>query len=252
MRLDIEVLRIFAAFMVVWFHANMHLDLTVPDIAPPFFAGVAGYFAALSKSPLIGKIKTVFMAYVFWALIYSVLTYLVQGKPMLRVDQLLLAPVIHLWFLPFVAMVYVFAKFSGVWVSFAVLLAAVFGIHSGVEMPAPYAQYLNSLPCAMVGIIIAKWEGPKIPIALTLAVAVGLTGLGNAIAAAMLLPLCFSGFKGDIRKFSGLMLGVYLIHPLALFVGVRLLDGFYIVIFAFIASVVAVAILKKTPLRFAV
>ena len=209
----VNLLRILAAFGVVWFHAKQHHGLYAPHFGSAVFAAILGYYACKSRTV---RVEALVVAFVFWGVLYAFMAYVVVGKPVPRIDQLIISPVIHLWFLPFAVVVKYFAKFSETqrpWFFVLAIIATV--CLRGLDIPAPYVQWVYAAPYALAGMLFFRY------------------------------PIRFDPVKFDTHYLSGLMFGVYLIHPAIMFIAIRTVEGASIPIFTFTVSVLCMHLYRQ-------
>lgn len=276
----IEVLRIGAAFGVVAFHAGMAPTqawygglIVFLALSPMFEMGVN----SARKRSAADIASTFLIPLVFWFPVYGIIN-LLKSKPFLPENTmlgLLAGTSIHLWFLPFMFIVLLvlnqlkrdslrnplfIVALAG---TLALVLSSPAWSQSAFLDRAPLGQWLHALPAVLLGIAIglsrnspARWAVVLLVMLVTisalwlqarplfspLAYSLGLA----VLLGAMSVPRFW--LQGiDVRFLSGSMMGVYLMHPLALSVfGVLLGKGTLLtVVAAFTASTIATLVLRE-------
>ncbi|MFT4150951.1 MAG: acyltransferase family protein [Paracoccaceae bacterium] len=189
--------------------------------------------------------------------------------------SLLAGPEYHLWFLPFLilatATVRPVGRFAmtgrGLELAFsliAVLALPAFTAHHRGLLPVPLSQWAAILPTylwgLLCGIAVAQGRGNVAALGLAGVTAAGVIATGGQafwplsipLAAALLWALWKTPLVGNWKMLGDAAFGIYLLHPLMLFVGYklfgasanRLMLGF----FAFALSCVTVFAMQRLPL----
>lgn len=275
----VELLRIVSALGIVWFHAGA-IGSQYAGGGLIVFLVLSAFFIAARRgdTKLIPLLLRFSAPWVIWLIIYGLFNA-VRGLPVIPTDHgiivgLLVGSSIHLWFLPFMALVLVVITLTKRLTSQLVLaiaatatfalLIATFPLWYGWSwsVGAPFSQYLQVLPAITVGAALGAmrfpdqhriWGG-------TIVVGVALMGflpadgaiaytLGIVAVAVALTPVVRDRLSGlDLTPISGAMFGVYLIHPLAIHPLWRFLSiahGIPLVLLAFAMSVLTVLLAKR-------
>lgn len=251
----LDIARLVAAFGIVWFHVGAP-GAAIGYAALPFFLIVMMVMAApgaerMGFTPYAkGRAERLLRPWLLWSAIYAVMKLaelVITGAPFaseFAPHMLLTGPALHLWFLPFafLACLLVYpAMHLGhqtqrgpaiILLTGAALLAL--GLAQGRGLPVPLAQWVYAGPAVCLGLAMALAEGRLWRIGLILfgftglALAIGWTaGLGQLALAGTALWLCLAlprpGTALSSRAAAAAM-GIYLAHPLALSLLLRLTD----------------------------
>lgn len=285
-RLGIDLARFIAAFGVVVAHAEASPRDWVGHLALALFAILTAYLAVQSAERAGGsyaylpRARRLILPWLAWSLFYRMVETVVSDDPdrfRLLSDpwSLLYGSYIHLWFLPFIglAMVLVSPVVRHVTtprrltVALVLMLgpsAFLFWAQAALDLPQPLAQWAFTLPCYVLGLLLAKAHAMGRPVAALVAGTV-LTGL--AIWLGQAAPWTFTLLAGlaafeiswrlPIRGAWALHLGqvafgIYLIHPFLMLVvykfagpDVPVMAG---AVLDFLLSWAVVAVLRRIPL----
>jgi len=249
-RSDVECARIAAAFGVVWFHSQEPFGHDVGYGGLVFFIIVSVYFA-VSAERIHGwreRAARLLVPCAIWSSLYGVISA-VRGVPVfsegpLSIGSLLATPSIHLWYLPFMFTVLVLLDQLRARTSLrslgtccgAIAMAAIASapLWRSVDLDAPFGQYLHALPPALIGVFFASFRelGGRTRAGLLLGVSAatiamlvrGQAGIGVTYLVGilpgllLLLPSSLIPPIGLVESLSATTYGVYLAHPLFLFV----------------------------------
>jgi len=239
-----ELLRILAAAGIVWFHAAVqgsqigYTGLTVFLILTPLF-DLGANFAR--RTPWIEHARRLLVPFAFWSAIYAAAN-VVKGKPVLNMDHgiamgLLAGPSIHLWYLPFMAAALaIIGALKERLEQKAVALLAVamlpltlaalhFGHDAADAAGLPLPQWLHAITPFVIGMICgANSKGmPRLRLVAAMLLVGALILWRELSVVQFLAGLVLIEIAGTIRwndervnRLAGLMMGVYLVHPLAL------------------------------------
>jgi peptidoglycan/LPS O-acetylase OafA/YrhL len=176
-RQSIDLARFVASFGVVWAHAHGtpddwvgHLSLGLFLVLTAFLAGQSAQRAG-GAYPFLRRAQRILLPWLAWSAFYRMLDLYVSDRPdrfVLLSDpwSLLYGSVIHLWFLPFVALamsavgpvVRRVRSPAGLAVAVAVLLAMslpLLALHSAGRLVAPFAQWSFAVPLYGLGLLLA-------------------------------------------------------------------------------------------------
>lgn len=251
-RLGIDLARFIAAFGVVVAHAEASPRDWVGHLALALFAILTAYLAVKSAERAGGsyaylpRAKRLILPWVVWSLFYWVVEAVVTDgpdkfRPLVDPWSLLYGGYIHLWFLPFIGLAMVLVspavafvttpqRLAGVSALMVALSAPLFWAHEALHLPEPLPQWAFTLPCYVLGLLLAKAHGMGRP-GITLAAGVALaamavwmgqaapwtfTVLGGLIAFEIFWRLPVSGTWA--RHLGQVAFGIYLIHPFVMLV----------------------------------
>ena len=244
-RQEIELLRIFSAFGIIWYHsASTGRDIAYAGLVA--FLIISLYFSAKIKSPpkpVLERAKILLLPWIVWSIFYGAIN-LAQNRPFFSLDNGLTAGVlsgtsIHLWYMPFIFFVIIIFDYIKRYLTATILCygcvalaLALLWLNSAwrptsLALGAPYAQYAHALDGVFIGVFFANCSAlPRAMragfIAAILAFVMlfawsvpgmGVTYLvGIALAAVILLPDWQLSFPVNISVLSECTLGIYLSH----------------------------------------
>jgi peptidoglycan/LPS O-acetylase OafA/YrhL len=281
----IEALRFLGAFGIVLFHVKGP-GAALGYAALPIFIFLSVHFCLrLSEGQSLQnlmrrRVSRLLMPWVFWCAVFAALKSqdaLMSGGSI--ADEFApwmigTGPSIHLWFLPFIAAASMIAIALNTVLrpaspAFGSLVLA--GLSLGclalgsLDLPAPFAQWVFGMPAVFLALAFYRIDHPTNLFSLALwsvmiAVAVGLGWTDGSLQLALtfaVVALVLSvnlPTSPTLRYFAGLSLGVYIIHPIIISVGLRLADPALLehslsgAFAAFVLSALATAVLQQTPL----
>jgi peptidoglycan/LPS O-acetylase OafA/YrhL len=244
-RQSIDVMRIVAAFGIVWAHMQAP-GRTEGYVALGLFVILTAFLSvgSLERGGLkrfwLGRLVRFLLPWLAWSLVFCLLQALRDGglAGLLVVEDwrtLLYGPAIHLWFLPWVVLTSPLIVLAVAWLTTAVRIwvAAVAGIALGAramwlhDMAAPadpFGQWLFATIPLIYGILTAvrRQRGARFaPMTFALG-ATGIAWLGwGSFAAPFLLSAVVlfeafwrTGITGfTVTPVAQLSFGVYLVHP---------------------------------------
>jgi surface polysaccharide O-acyltransferase-like enzyme len=254
----VEVVRVLAALAVVCFHYQMG----PAEFRQVFYAGLVSFLIIsvwftlrhVNATPRQNArmLARLMIPWAVWSAIFLARDILVNGPPALDwrlAGKLFAGASIHLWYVPFIALVVVFVRRAGqqaplvaveavAWVAIALLTAfAEFWRPWSLELPLPLPQYVHALFPVCAGVILfADCQRRRfVGTAVVACAALWLARLhGVGVPYLVGLSLCALAFAmGSRISLGGLpwlmalaetTFGVYLLHPL-LFHPVRKLIG---------------------------
>jgi peptidoglycan/LPS O-acetylase OafA/YrhL len=246
-RQAIDLARFIAAFGIVAAHAFAMEDDWVGHIALALFLVLTAFLAVQSaqraggRYPFVARARRLILPWLFWCLVFRLVLLKVNDGPdrfAILTDpwSLLVGPMVHLWFLPFVmlAMVAVEPVVRFVTTPLRLLVALVvlvlvspvmFWAIRFLGLPMPLPQWLFSVPVYGLGLLIGVAH-PMKRVGWPLAASVVMT-LG-AVMASDDAPWAYTVFgavlafelfwrlplQGDwLPKLGQAAFGIYLIHP---------------------------------------
>jgi peptidoglycan/LPS O-acetylase OafA/YrhL len=285
-RQGIDLARFVAAFGVVVAHALAsprdwvgHLSLAMFLILTAFLA-VQSAQRAGGTYAFAARARRVILPWVVWSAAFRVLDMAISDRAdrfVLMTDPWSLAygSIIHLWFLPFVAVAIVLvgpavrlittpARLAIASSGLVAIAAPLFWAHEAMGWPEPVPQWLFAMPLYALGLLIGIAQ-PMGRVWMPLLGAAALTGtavlVGNAAPWTLTVALAVLAFQifwhlplyGTWLPHLGqVSFGIYLIHPFFMLVvykmagaGVDRLAG---AVVAFMMSWAAVAVLRRLPL----
>lgn len=249
MRSDIELLRVVSAFGIVWFHSGYQYggDLAYGGLI--VFLILSTYFAGVSEKThsIRARASRLLIPCVLWAVLYGALS-IIRDQPLFPSDysfvsKVLSTPSIHLWYLPFVFFwiividnitKYIAPKKLAIVITIMVsILLLASPQWRQWSYASPFGQYMHAFPAILIGMLLASSHTLsrtlKICLISTVSVSmlyvfwaniqgVSLTYLvGISSTFILLKKKSFLPENNIIIKFSGLTFGIYLLHPLILF-----------------------------------
>ncbi|MBF9153047.1 acyltransferase family protein [Novosphingobium jiangmenense] len=239
-----ELLRIVSAAGIVWFHASVtgseigYTGLTVFLLLTALFELGVNFER---RTPWTRHATRLLVPFVFWSAIYTAAN-VVKGKPVLNLEGgpvlgVLAGPSIHLWYLPFMAAVLAVLGLLKVRVSqrtigalaFMAVVPIIGAFHylrpEVAQAPPPVPQWFHATVPVLLGAVVgANRNGTALLRGLTvgtLALAFAVSGdvqVLEFLAGVLLVELAARVSWSDARvnRVAGMMMGVYLVHPLAL------------------------------------
>ncbi len=286
-RTDIELIRVVAAFGIVWFHSGINFWRDIAYAGLIYFLVVAAYFAIKSnkRHSLYQRASRLLIPCLAWSIIYG-LFKVSLGWPVFKdeslVSMVLSTPVIHLWFLPFLFFCLVVIDSAKRALSFNIIAGTSAFLGSTLLLTAnywreisfisPFAQYAHALPAVMIGVFLGCYDElsasfrntllAMICVSVTIVSFMNLNGVSITYLVGFIasLPLLFNkSFISEnktILMLSSLTFGVYLAHVLVLYVLQYLhIQGIALPLTAFIISAgsvyIAIKLLPKPFLRLA-
>lgn len=278
MRYDIELARILACFGVVCFHSGQIFPRDVSYSGLIIFLIFTAFFATKSSRThsFVQRAQKLLVPYAFWYFIYAGFS-LVKGTPVYPenyglVGKVLASPSIHLWYLPFcficVLLIDTAKRITSNNILTLFSLAGFIGLLASSylwrqwSLATPLGQYLHAMPGIFLGIVLAGVFDKTVKIKSFLSLALILTmiiiyplnivGISLTyclgIAAGLLLLSKHSLLPVNrwIALMSGLTFGIYLAHPLVLFVLQYIgIHGPSFPIIGFLVTAVGIYVTKK-------
>lgn len=253
LRPDIELLRVVAAFAIVWFHAQVagH-DLAYGGLVT--FLILSTFLADKSRARpgmFIVRVRRLLVPWAVWMVVYGAIN-LRHGRPFVPLGHGLLAGIlsgaaIHLWYLPFVFFCLVVSDAlrrrtsasvrSAVCGVAALVLLAGIDVWRGRSIAAgePWMQYAQALPAILIGSFLGAREALRKELFFLIAglvvvaelLALHDPGIGLPYVVGTFLLFGVALLPGNrlrldwLGALAPLTFGIYLIHPIFL----HLLEG---------------------------
>ncbi|MGV8954715.1 MAG: acyltransferase [Cypionkella sp.] len=282
-RQAIDLARFIAAFGIVAAHAYAMEEDWVGHSALGLFLVLTGFLAVQSmqrsggRYPFVARARKLILPWVFWSLVFRIVLLKVNDGPdrfAILTDpwSLLVGPMVHLWFLPFVMLAMVLVEPVGRMVTTPRRLAVALGLVvlmslpmfwaiRFLPLPVPLPQWLFALPVYALGLLIgiahqvqrAHW--PVIAAGVMTAAALFLTEgapwaytvLGSVMAFEVFWRLPLRG--AWLPKLGQVAFGIYLIHPFFMLVVYKFagaeVDRFLATVVVFALSWVATVLLRQ-------
>lgn len=266
-----ELLRIASAAGIVWFHAKVpgsevgYTGLAVFLILTPYFDLGANF---TRHTPWPQQMKRLLLPFAVWSLLYAAAN-IVKGRPVLNLEHgwilaLLAGPSIHLWYLPFMAVTQSITgilktcltqraiTIGGLILLLPVVIAFLMFKNRVATFGPPVGQWFHALTPVLIGLVFGASRSiyPSARALAAAALAMALLAFNDIAVLQFLAGLGLvelaskiNWTSGRVNACSGYMMGVYLVHPLAL-TAFRPLERYSttgFIIIAFLASTIAVA-----------
>jgi hypothetical protein len=271
MRNDVELLRIIAAFGVVWYHSGVPYSRDIAYAGLVVFLAFNSYFASISNKThsVLYRAEQLLIPCLIWSVFYAALNFVrgleIYPQHYSLLSKVLAAPAIHLWYLPFAFFCLIFVDklklllkpvvlaWSSCCIASALLLSS--SVWREWELIAPFSQYLHGLAALFFGLFFAQKIDRVHRLSLfflLLLVVAYVTSLrihdvsttyAFGFAAVSILFLRRDLLKSIpyVSQLSKLMFGVYLLHPFVLlcmsFIG---LQGLAVPVLGFVASCIVI------------
>lgn len=255
-RQSIDLARFAASFGVVWAHAHGtpddwvgHLSLGLFLVLTAFLAGQSAQRAG-GAYPFLPRAQRILLPWLAWSVFYRVLDLYVSDRPdrfALLTDplSLLYGSVIHLWFLPFVALAMIAvgpvvrgvrspAGLAGAVAGLLAVSLPLLALHSAGWLVAPFAQWSFAVPLYGLGLLLAVAQPMGRGWWLTVAALI-LTAFSLVLVAPVLWPWTIAGsvlvfglfwrlpLRGRLLPALGqAAFGIYLSHLFFLLVSYKL------------------------------
>jgi len=284
LRTDVELLRILAAFGIVWFHSGIDYGREFSYTGLVIFIILSSYFATITtkKYFIRDRFSRLIAPYVIWAAVYGVLK-IISGKQVFNdeystIGNILVSPSLHLWYLPFIFISLIILDFtyrnlrkSKIRIpSIVMMLSVLFSssIWRDVNFGVPGNQYIHALPAIFIGVVLgvtSKEEfNKKLKISIFLItvsfslILLDVKGVSVQYSAAIILSLILLKEKSIISSNKYILIiskatfGIYLTHIIFLFIAKKIFTNeIGVVLIAFSLSLLStLALLKFTPYRF--
>lgn len=280
---SIELLRFLSALGIVWFHTKAP-GLEFAYAALPVFLILSAYLATLSlmrkrsDGYVAGRVRRILVPWLAWCLIFMAVRFAwtFQLPDFAALAQspglLLVGPVVHLWYLPFVFAGSLFILgftayvtdrtrffFGAAFVGF--LSISAFYLLSEVTMPQPAPNWAFAFPSFGIGVLLAmapRFDLNWLAIVIVLLVGgvVHLAGFSHGLTQFLLgviIFLIFWNVEWDVswfRMLGDLSFGIYLVHPMFLSALYKWLPDFVGtvpgVILIFIPSMLVTYVLRQS------
>ncbi|WP_018277528.1 acyltransferase family protein [Teredinibacter turnerae] len=246
-RTDVELLRIIAAFLIVYFHGQGIIPAHWAYAGLTVFLIFMGYYACVGRpKSILATAQRLLIPYVVWFVFYFVLRSLLD-KPIFREHDNLLtfalsSPSIHLWFLPFaficISLLHYLRRavpallLGSAAVGVATVLILAVPLWKGLGISTPFIQWVHALAPVLIGVGIAQlqtqrpvYRGLALLSVIAALIIATLCGEGRtAIGYALGIALCSVLFAREslirpnrlVDTVAPTTMGIYLVHPAAL------------------------------------
>lgn len=277
MRTDVEFLRIISALGIVWFHSGLDVGRDIAYSGLVVFLIFMSYFAVKSgkEHSVINRASRFLIPCALWSILFASLD-LVRGQAVFpehynTFSKILSTTSIHLWYLPFAFIcVLILDKIKNYDPRIVSVVASLLFTLSLASSPiwrkwtyfSPLGQYMHALPAIFIGVAFSLYGQLEktvksvvfILLFLTISTIIffHLPGISTTYTVGVLISLIllrdnsFLPKNQMIIKLSKLTFGIYLVHPLFLFVlahfGIR---SIMLPIFAFSLSMLSIFIMFK-------
>lgn len=269
---SIEIIRIISAFGIVYFHSGLTPFKDVAYSGLIVFVIISLYFLDFTKENLFSqKTERLLIPYIFWFIFYGLFSLYKGGSIFPEnyniIQIILCSPSIHLWFLPFLLIIFLsisqIKKRIGLlsWI-IAIVLLLTSPLWRKFDLPDPLGQYLHVLPAVFIGIFFRDFYylSKKLRIYLyfslliiviLLAVSklsnIGVTYLfGFLLSSPILLKNKISIRTNLIFVISYSTFGIYLLHPFILSLSSKIgIIGFSKVLFTYFSSMALIIVFQR-------
>lgn len=255
-RQSIDLMRIFAAFGIVWAHMQAPGRME-GYVAVALFIILTSFLSVRSlerggeRRFWLGRVVRFALPWVAWSLFFLALE-MVRGEGIAGVFtvteplSLLYGPAIHLWFLPWVVLTSPLIVLAARWLTSAgrIWVAAIAAIPVGVwamwmhdtsSPEDPFGQWLFATIPLIYGVLSAvrRLRGAVLAPLAFAATAVGIATFGWGslaapflLSAALIFEACWRADVSGINvtPFAQLAFGIYLVHPFWMLVWYRFSD----------------------------
>ena len=290
-RRSIDLARFLAAFGIVWDHARApfadvgYLALSLFLVLTSYLA-VGSFLRSEGRGFWLSRARRIAVPWLFWCLVYRVVYEVVFKPPFAVLSEpgtLLIGPLIHLWFLPFVMLALVviapLCRFvtgrRAVWLALGGLF--VLGLPLGLlhaeaapmawfadagPFPQPLPQWFYALPLFVFGALLALAQRQGMTWA-AVGMAAALSGVLTLLVpefASMQMVLVAVVFLAVWRidiagrwptVLAGYAFGIYLLHPAMMLVAFKLfgpdVDRSAAALFTFFGSWALTWALQRVP-----
>lgn len=280
MRSDVELLRIISAFGIVWFHSGYDFGRDVAYAGLIVFLVFSAYFASKSTKDhsIRERVTRLLIPCALWSVLYASLDF-VRGQPIFPSDysvfsKILSTPSIHLWYLPFVFFwVVIIDKIKSLnpraVATAAATMASVLLVSAPIwrqwSYSSPLGQYMHATPAVLIGIFLASYthltvvQKHSVLGLVILSTAASLILNISGVSSTYALGICTTLIllkdedilptSSVIIGLSKLTFGIFLVHPLILFVFRHLgMSSPLLPIMAFFISALCIYVMFKiTP-----
>ncbi len=250
MKYDVELLRIISAFGIIWFHSGYQFGRDIAYAGLVVFLILSAYFATKSNKAHSVRDRglRLLLPCIFWSAIYAAFS-IIRGKNIFPNDysvlsSLLSTPTIHLWYLPFVffctiAIDLIRKQIHPIALAVvATMIASTLLLSSPLwrqwSFISPFGQYMHAAPAIFIGIVygLSKQLSSMlrylllslVTISAIFAFQLNIKGVGVTYLIGIIVTFLLLREKSVLPKnnvvleLSRLTFGIYLIHPIILFI----------------------------------
>lgn len=256
-RQSVDLMRIVAAFGIVWAHMGAP-GAIFGYLALALFVVLAGFLAVRTadRSPGRGfvrsRLRRLLGPWLVWSALYLLLESVRAGDPsrlwqLTDPASLLIGPLIHLWFLPFLALAAPLAvivarrldrpsRLTVAAVALAPVGAAAIWLHDSGRLGEPFVQWAFAVTPLLYGTLAAAGRGvgrPLAPLVFVLLACLPPVLVWGSVMAPFLISAALvfeavwrTGLTGRVWPALGsAAFGVYILHPALMLVWYRLVPG---------------------------
>lgn len=249
MRSDVELLRVISAFGIVWFHSGYDFARDIAYAGLIVFLVFSAYFTLKSARDhsVWERVTRLLVPCVLWSFLFASLDF-VRDQPVFPSDysvfsKILATPSIHLWYLPYVFFwVVIIDRIKNLNPRAVAITAATMASVLLVSAPiwrqwsyiSPLGQYMHATPAVLIGIFMASYAHlttvQKLSVLGLVILSTGATLALNisGVSSTYALGICATIIllkdqdifpkSSVIFSLSKLTFGIFLVHPLMLFV----------------------------------
>lgn len=246
----VEVLRIFSAFLIVWYHSEISWGNELSYSGLIVFVFLSAYYSTKSKKVglrIYNRSLRFLVPWIFWSVVYG-FGNVFFGKSFFRFsdnlfEQLLVGNYFHLWYLPFIYFILIILdvlrglghdRLIGGFVYFVSLMYFILAEYwrpfsLGLTLPLP--QYFHAIGAVFIGFYwgvfsrdgYGLWQVIGILILLfVISLNAYINGVGIPYAVGVVLVIAVLSMRVEFEKIEKLKVlsdcafGIYLIHPMFL------------------------------------
>lgn len=270
--IEVELLRIISSLGIVYFHSGLqtHRDFAYSGLI--VFTILSLFLLKYSpEKRVLNKILRLGIPYAVWFLFYGLFNLYTQGQFFYNnnynfLQMILNSPSIHLWYLPFIMFITIIFSNIKIQLGFiswfiSILLLLSSPLWREFNVSSPIAQYLHVLPAVFLGLFYRDFYNidkrlrlflwVSILVVLLYLVFIKISGIsipyviGFLLCSVLLFPKKIKRINKFVLTMSSSTFGIYLVHPLFLFIGHKLqITNIYIVLFSYFTSMVVIILFK--------
>ena len=274
----IDVLRVISAFLIVWYHSEMLLGKVISYAGLIVFIVISIYLGF--KSYCIGycfksRFKKLIIPWLVWSLVYGFANLALFGSAYKNSNgyflNMLVGTHIHLWYLPFIFISLILSrlikqKVSEKITAYLSIVSYVIWVLTSFlwrdwsfEIGIPVSLYMHAIGGVFIGLYMAcsKQLSKEINFIfifimyISTIISLSFSNVGESYLvgiSAILIALNYQTKKSInkyILKLSGYSYGIYLIHPIWIYIVKMQVSGILLPIATYILSVINIYLLHK-------